>query len=111
MLIKKRENTVLKHLNDSKAFTESSKNMDDILIIGIKLNISLVFITQSYFPVPKSIRLNYKRYFIMKILNNCELQQIGLNHSSDTDFRNFLNLHKKCNATPYFLVIDGSLIR
>ena len=54
-----------------------NKKLDAIVtepfIIGTKLNISLVFITQSYFPVPKSIRLNYKRYFIMKILNNCEL--------------------------------------
>ena len=31
-----------------------------------KLNISLVFITQSNFPVPKDVRLNTKHYFIMK---------------------------------------------
>ena len=46
-----------------------------------KLNISLVFITQSYFAVPKNTRLNSTPYFIMKILTKPELQQSALNHS------------------------------
>ena len=46
-----------------------------------KLNISLVFITQSYFSVPKDVRLNTTHYFIMKINNKRELQNIGVNHS------------------------------
>ena len=67
-------------------------------------NISLVFITQSYFAVPKNIRLNSTHYFVMKILNKRELQLIAFNHSSDIDF---MNLYKKCTANPYsFLVID-----
>ena len=53
----------------------------ELFIRGKKLNISLVFITQSYFPVPKNIRLNSTHYFIMKILNKHELQQIAFNHS------------------------------
>ena len=48
-------------------------------IIGSKLNISLVFATQSYFVVPKNIRLNYTHYFIMKVPNKQELQQIVFN--------------------------------
>ena len=45
----------------------------------------------------------------MKILNKRELQQIAFNHSSDIDFRDFLNLYKKCTAKPYtFLVIVGT---
>ena len=51
-----------------------------------KLNISLVFITQSYFRVPKDVRLNSAHLFIMKIPNKRELQQIALNHSSEIDF-------------------------
>ena len=50
-----------------------------LFIIGSKLNISLVFATQSYFVVPKNIRLNYTHYFIMKVPNKQELQQIVFN--------------------------------
>ena len=58
-----------------------------------KLNISLVFITQSYFSVPKDVRLNTTHYFIMKINNKRELQNIANNHSADIDYQE-LNLNK-----------------
>ena len=75
-----------------------------------KLNISVLFITQSYFAVPKNIRPNSTHYFVMKIPNKRELQQIAFNHSSDIDFQNFMNLYKKSSAEPYsFLVIDTTL--
>ena len=48
-----------------------------------KLNISLVFNTQSYFSIPKEIRLNSTHYLIMKIYSKRELQEIAINHSSD----------------------------
>ena len=48
-----------------------------------KLNISLVFITQSYFSVPKDVRLNSTHYLIMKINNRKELQNVAINHSAD----------------------------
>ena len=51
-----------------------------------KLNISLVFITQSYFSVPKDVRLNTTHYFIMKINDKRELQNIVINHSADIDY-------------------------
>ena len=54
----------------------------------------LVFITQSYFAVPKDIRINSTHYFIMKIPNKPELRQISFNHSSDVEFRDFMNLYK-----------------
>ena len=66
-----------------------------------KLNISIVFITQSYFKMPKDVRLYSKHFFIMKIPNKRELQQIALNHSSDTDFKDFIKIDKKCTAEPY----------
>ena len=61
----------------------------ELFIRGRKLNISIVFITQSYFKVPKDIRLNSTHFFIMKIPNKRELQQIALSHSSDIDFIRF----------------------
>ena len=92
----------------------SNKKLNPIVtewfIRGRKLNIFPVFITQSYFAVLKNIRLNSTHYFVMKIPHKRELQQIAFNHSSDTDFRNFMNLYKKCTAKPYsFLVIDTTL--
>ena len=50
-----------------------------------KLNISLVFIKQSYFSVPKDVRLNSTHYLIMKINNKKELQNIAISHSADID--------------------------
>ena len=74
------------------------------------LKVKLVFITQSYFPVSKNIRLNSIHHFIMKIPNNRELQQIAFNHSSYIDFQDFMNLYKKCTAKPHsFLVINITL--
>ena len=82
----------------------------ELLIRGRKLNISIVFITQSYFKVPKDVRLNSTQLFIMKIPNKRELQQIALNHSSDIDFKDFMKVYKKCTTEPYsFLVNDTTL--
>ena len=61
----------------------------EIFIRGRKLNISIVFITQSYFKVPKEVRLNTTHFFIIKIPNKREPQQITLNHSSGIDFKDF----------------------
>ena len=57
----------------------------ELFIRDRKLNISIFFITQSYFKVPKDERLNSTHFFIMKIPNKRELQQIALNHSCDID--------------------------
>ena len=82
----------------------------EFFIRGRKLNISIVFITQSYFKVPKDVRLNSTHFIIMKIPNKRELQQIALNHSSDIDFKDFMNIYKKCTTEPYsFLVNDTTL--
>ena len=81
----------------------------ELFIRGRKINISLVFIRQSYFAVPKNIRLNSTHYFVMKTPNEKELQQTAFNHSSDIDFQDFMNLYKKCTCTYSFLVIDTTL--
>ena len=83
----------------------------ELFIRGRKLNISIAFVTQTYFKVPKDVRLHSTHFFIMKIPNKRELQQITLNHSSDTDFKDFMNIYKKCTKEPYsFLVNDTTLL-
>ena len=67
----------------------------ELFVRGKKLNIYFVLITQSYLTVPKNIRLNSIRYHIMNILNKWELQNIANNHSSNTEFGDFMNLYKK----------------
>ena len=68
----------------------------ELFIRGGKLNISLVFITQSYFKVPEDVRLNTSYFFIAKIPNKRELQQIAINHSSDISTKDFANIYRKC---------------
>ena len=96
---------ILVALDDLIADMLSNKKLNlivtELFIRGRKLNISLVFIMQSYFAVPKNVRLNSTHYLVMKILNKRELQQIKFNHSSDIDFQNFMNLYKKCNTNQY----------
>ena len=82
----------------------------ELFIRGRKLNISLAFITQSYFKVPKDVRLNSTHFFIIKIPNKRELQQTALNHSEDIDSKDFIRIYKKCITKPYsFLVADRTL--
>ena len=73
----------------------------ELFIRGRKLNISIGFIAQSYFKIPKDVRLNSTNFFIMKIPNKRELQQIALNHLSDIDFKDFMKIYKKCTTEPY----------
>ena len=57
-----------------------------------KLNISLIFNTQSWFKVPKNVRLNTTHLFIAKIPNKRELQDIAINHLSDISTKDFINM-------------------
>ena len=116
--LNKRLDVCLKHCNDSKAFIQYSNNMVDIyknievynpnkkrdMLIAfddmIALNISLVFITQTYFAVPKYIRLNCTHYFIMKIPNKRELTQIA----SQIDLQDFIDIYEKCTAKTYYFL-------
>ena len=75
-----------------------------------KLNILLVFITQSYFSVPKDVTLNSTHYLIMKINNRKELQNIVINDSTDIDYRDFMKIYRECTKEPFnFLTIDTTL--
>ena len=81
-----------------------------LLIRCRKWNISLVFITYSYFSVPKNVRLNSAHYLIIKIINRKELQNIAINHSPDIDYNKFMRIYRECTRKPYsFLTIDNTL--
>ena len=82
----------------------------ELFLSGRKLSISLVFISQFYFKVPKTRRLNSTHYLIKKIANKRELQQIASNHLLDIDFKDFMKLYKDYTKEPYsFLVNDTTL--
>ena len=84
--------------------------MTDLLIRSRKRNISIVFITQSFFKLPKDVRLNSTHFFILKIPNERELQQIALNLSSDIDFKNFSKIYKNCTAKPYYFLVNDTTL-
>ena len=87
---------ILNVFDDMIADMLSNKKLNPIVtelsIRGRKLNIYLVFITQSYSAVPKNIRRNSTHYFIMKFPNNEVLEQIAFNNSSYIDFQVFIYL-------------------
>ena len=108
-----KEGKILTVFDDMIADMINNKRLNliitDLFIRGRKLNI-FVFITQSNFKVPRDVRLNSTHFFIMKIPNKRELQQIVLNHSSDTNSKDFIKIYKNCTAEPYsFLVSDATL--
>ena len=81
-----------------------------LFIRSRKLNISLFCITQSYFKVPKDVRLNTSHFLIAKIPNKRELQQIAINHSSDINTKGVTDIYRKYTDEQYsFLVIDNML--
>ena len=73
------------------------------------MNISLVFITQSYFRVPRNVGLNTTHFFIMRIPNKSEIQQTALNHSSDIDFKDVIKIYKKFTGKPIILHLHTAL--
>ena len=109
-----KENKILIVFDDMIADMIHNKKLNSIVtemfIRGRKLNIFLVFITQSCFKVPKGVRLNTSQFFIAEIPNKRELQQTAVNHSSDISTKGFTNIYNECTAEPYsFLVNDTTL--
>ena len=94
-----KERKILIVFDDMMADIINNKKLNSIVtelfIGGRKLIISLVFITQSYIKVPKDVRLNSTHFLIMKTPNKRELQQIALNHSSDINLKDLININKK----------------
>ena len=97
------DDTIADMINNQKL----NSLITELFIRGRKLNISLVFIMQSYFKVPKDVRPNSTHFFIP---NKRELRQIALNHSLDISTKDFINIYEKYTAEPYsFLVNDATL--
>ena len=107
-----KENKVLIVFDDMIADMIRNTKLNSIVtklfIRGRKLNISLVFITQSYFKVPKDVRLNTTHFVISKIPNRRELQEIAINQSSDISTEDFVNIYRKCTAEPYLFCVNDS---
>ena len=95
---------------DKEPNKKLSPNFTELFLRGKKLNILLVFLSQSYFKIPQAIRLNATHYFIMKIPNKRELQQIASNHSSYTDFKNFMKLYKEYTKEPYSFLVNNTTL-
>ena len=75
-----------------------------------KLNISVMFMTRSYFSVPKDVRLNSTHYLIMKINNKRELPITAISHSPDIDYKNFMKIYRACTKEPYSFLTIGTML-
>ena len=88
----------------------NNKKLDSVItglfIRGRGLKISIAFITQSFFKVPKDARLNSTHFLIMKVLNKREIQQIALNYSSGVNFKVFIKIYKNCTSEPYSFLVN-----
>ena len=108
-----KENKILIIFDDMIADMIHNKKLDSVVtelfIRGRKLNISLVFITQSYFKVPKDVRLNTRHFFITKIPNRRELREIATNHSSNISTKDFTNTYRKCTVEPYSCLVNDTV--
>ena len=109
-----KENKILIVFHDMIADMINNKKLNPIVselfIRARKLNISLAFITQSYFKGPKDVRLNTAHFLIAKISNKRELQQIAISHSSNINTKDFAKIYRKYTAEPYSFLVDGTTL-
>ena len=111
---KNRDKNVLIVFDDMIADIMSSKIfkaiIKELFIRCRKLNISIVFITQTYFRTPKEARLNSTHYVIMKLQSRKELQNIAKENSEDIDFKDFLKTYKDYTSEPYSCMIIDTTV-
>ena len=109
-----KERKILMVFDDMIADMIDNKDLNSIVtnlfIRCRKVNLSLAFITQSYFKVLKNVRLSTTHFFIMKIPNKREFQQIALNYSSDISTRELIQIHKKFTAEPYSFLVNDTML-
>ena len=107
-----KENKILIVFDDMIAAMIHNKKLNpvvtELFIRGRKINISLAFITQSYFDVPKDVRLSTSHFFIAKVPNKREINQTA--HSSDINTKDFVNIYRKCTAEPYSVLVDDTTL-
>ena len=109
---KKRDKELLIVFDDMIADIEYNKNfkrmIKELFYRGRKLNISIAFITQSYFRALKDARLNSTHYLLMKIGNKKELKSFAEEKSGNVDYKDFLKMYNYCTKEPYsFVTIDA----
>ena len=100
------DNMIVDMINNKKL----NSVVTELFIRGRKLNISLVFVMQSYFKFPKDARLKTTHFFITKIPNKRELEKTALNHSSDISTKDFINIYKKYTAQPYLVLVNDAML-
>ena len=111
----KRRRKILIVFDDMIAYIMTNRRFQAVIkglfITCRKLNISLAFITQFCFSVPKDVRLNSTYYLIIKINNRKELQNIAINHSTDIDYHDFVRIYRECTRKLHsYLTIDTTLL-
>ena len=109
---KSRDKKVLIVFDDMIADIEYNKNfkriIKELFYRARKINVSIVFITQSYFRALKDARLNSTHYILMKIGNKKELKRIAEKKSGHLDYKDFLKIYNYCTREPYsFMTIDA----
>ena len=106
---KKRDKKVLIILDDTTAYIMRSEKfkaiVKELFTRGRKLNISVVFITQSYFRTPKDARSNSTLYILLTIGNKKELKSIPEENSGHLDFKDFLKIYNYCTNEPNSLMM------
>ena len=110
--IKNREKQVLIVFDDMIADIEYNKNfkriIKELFYRARKINVSIVFITQSYFRALKDARLYSTHYILMKIGNKKELKRIAEEKSGHLDYKDFLEMYNYCTKDSYsFMTIDA----
>ena len=108
---KNRDKKVLIVFDDMTADIEYNKNfkriIKEVFYRARKINVSIVFITQSYFRALKDARLNSTLYILMKIGNKKELKRIAEEKLDHLDYKDFLKMYNYCTEEPYsFMLID-----
>ena len=97
-------------INNKKPNPVTVTTVTELFIRDRKLNISIGFIMQSYFKVTKDVTLNSAHFFIMKIPNKRELQQIAVNQSSGIYFKDLIKVYKKYSAEPYSFSVNDTVL-
>ena len=109
---KNRDKKVLTVFDDMIAGIEYNKNfkqmIKELFFRAHKINISIVYITQSYFRALKDARLNSTHYILMKIANKKELKSIAEERSGHLNYKDFLKMYNYCTSEPHcFMTIDA----
>ena len=98
---------MISHIMSDK---KSQQVLKELFIRCRKLNVGLCFLTQSYFPVPKDVRLNCTHYIIFKLNNKRELQNIAINHSANIDYKDFIKIYRDCTKEPFNRLTTTQLV-